>query len=1044
MTRFVWPRLMQLFAVDRSDVLGQDARLRPLGYTAVALRWSTRPVLGFPVRPFDVWRRPRVNYPFEKVAEAVRVRTTHNFEWGLRPMVYVLVQTTPAAGTTLTLAALDSRRVPIPGHTVVTSGGPVLFHANGIAALRVTGTGVVNAIAVISASALANADGWVRFDRVGFPYRVGEVDPGRYVVGPQGPPIVSLDGVGAAILRLRIAQILHQPPPALPAADLGAVDWPAPEPEPFLGLLRHSDNILPMITRCLQETSNAHLGHRAFRRAIAVAGMRQIGQRGGGTADATAAVPVVGMTQLLVAADGFAATALGYGTIDLALPDQPAQPDQPTPPPPPPAPANFTHASFSPYASLRATDPFRAGFDYMVTGEFDLPLVGRVVVAALADTRSEAEAPGLLSLNVRHANRPSEMDGEGSEAVRLMWRLPEVPTSYAIVASRRSGQHTVINPSRDGGGGYDPYLPERPQAVDGRMPATIFASFMDPVAPVPVAGSVTHRYAVAGLDVFGRWTQWRMASRSVPAPPPQVPTILQVELRPDGPVSGTVITGSIEVTIGWNAEDRSADRFELFGRFIPRTATPEESFTAGFLNGDSASTPVIARLHGTAPISERSATPVRIVQPDEGADSAIQRYRITIPNTRFDFAGTTRIVFVVWARAYERVQPARSSELSRPVRGEGVDPRPPAVPAPLPGLIWTALPDATGTARGVITLGPDRASGGYVLWEATETALRAALELPEPVPGSSLAQRALELEARIALPQAEARLAGVFARWNDELLDQGRVEVPLPGASDILYVYRVSAIGENNRESERTEDAVFLAVPTRVAPGVPSLRAGRVRDASGDRIRLVVSPGQGSAPVGFRLYRSRRSDLARELGSMGPAVAREDDAGWAVDGDARAFEDDQTPTWKPIYYRAVAITADDPSNGRYGGTSAPSPALRVLYPPREQPFISEISVHSGELRFRAAVPDYETPIGRAYIEVQHLRVDGPQPVRVTLAGADPASVAQGPATHSVFGREATAEGSMWSLRVDALGAGATLVVVVTDPLGRSTEQTVQL
>jgi hypothetical protein len=947
-------------------------------------------------------------------------------------MYLVAVRVTPVAGS-VRVSALDDRRLVIPGQDQsVSAAMTVVFRANGIAALRITGQAGYDGVVGVAAEALANASGWIRFDTVGLPFKQTELDPTRYDPIPQGPEPPTLDGVIAALQRLTLAEAAHLPLPA-PPAPLPSVAWPAPPPDPFLISVRDNRSVGGAIRRCIAGSDNRVFGHRQFdfRDTSTVRGIVQADHPVVGAPDAQVALPVVGVTQLLASGDGFAAVALGYGTMDIGRPGR-----NPTG-----APAGETVTMTAGpilMKSERSASTRAGGFDYMVTGVFAIPF-GTVELAALADIPAVPETPGPLSFERAHLNRPVDPDTAGGEAVRVSWAVPEVPAGFAVAVSRRAGTIEVLNARRLCGTGYDTFFPTRLPVVDGAPAPDDQVTFTDALSPTPIAGTETHHYAVAALDVFDRWSAWRVDDRVVTAPAVQMPALLHVELMPDATAPiGSGLGGTIEVTVGWNAEDRTVERIELFGKFIDSTATPEPAFAGGFLDGAAATAPVSVRIQGAPALGERLATVT-----DLSATATDLRFRVAVADAVFPFGDGPTVAFAVWARAYEHVRPLTPSGLTDPSRGEARDPRPPTVPGLSPNLTWTALPDATRRARGILTWSPSSNTAGYVLWEATETAILEAFGQPAAAPGTPLPTRALTLQTLLGtVPDAEAKLTSVFHRWNSALLTATRAEIDLPGSADILYAYRISAVSATNVEGSRSSGFAFLAIPSRAIPGPPILSAAGVSTGAGPRVRVTASPSAHSALGGFRLFRVRKPEAAGSLGTMGPPLARESDPRWVTDGPARRIEDDPGPSWKPLYYRAVAFAPDDLPMGKVGGESAPSGVLRCFLPPADAPTLTDVLV-SPELRFRTDLPDFATPIGTARIEVFQLLVEGGRIRRASMAAADPATVSAGAPTDTSFGKAVAGSVVTWSLALGGITADR-VVIVATDPLGRSTEITAEL
>jgi len=243
----------------------------------------------------------------------------------------------------------------------------------------------------------------------------------------------------------------------------------------------------------------------------------------------------------------------------------------------------------------------------------------------------------------------------------------------------------------------------------------------------------------------------------------------------------------------------------------------------------------------------------------------------------------------------------------------------------VPQIHWAAaLPDASGTARGRITFPAATAAAGYVVYEARESAIRTAAGLPASTEG--------DLEARAAevLLAAETPVAlDTFTRVNTALLPSPEAEVELPGTSTALFVFKISAMSAEQVESALSS-AVMVAVPQRITPGTPRLRA---RPKAGGGVEIVVEPGPGSAPAGIALFRVNATSPPPDVDSMGPPVFAAGDAAWQISGGIFRLTDPVIPSWRPYFYRAVAVGPDYPDHGRRSGRSKAAGPVDVSFLP---------------------------------------------------------------------------------------------------------------
>lgn len=1085
MPRRVWPHAFQLFACDLADAYGtgrarevvaklfaeQPGSGGPLAHAGmpVALRWTTTPKLGFPRQPFNVLRRAHAALPVRDLQVApVTVTGRATIRWSGAEVIELVLLAQPDPGQVLSVEVLDRRSEVIFGQRVACPAPRIgHFRTPGIAALRVTGRGRVSAVRGVDQFQLANAAGWELVEVVGFPFKAGEIAPPAYDPRPQGWPPPARNGAEAALLRLTIARVMQLPLPPIGAPGVPEPVWPDADPAPYLQTVRTL--VLPLVADCLANTDDANPGRLQvkYHRLRNVPGIRQADIVGAPTSPdpASANLPVVATTLIPVSTGSAPATALGYGTIDFPpLGRAPVPRPGPSIPglvrtisvpgrvehgrvPMEPAPRPVASPMLPP--AERLTDlvvPAAAGvpvaeppgtvanaFDYMVTATFVLPDFGAIELAALSQGRAPPEAPTGLLAATRQVNRAPARDLPESESVELSWRLSTLPQGHGLVASYNPGQSRILNSHRPIDGGYDPYVALRPSAADGENPFDARSRFIDPVAPLPLSGVATSSYFVIGQDPFGRWSSWSQALHPVSARPVARPGIHSARLLPDaGAVVGTVPC-SLEIEFSWDWSDRAPDRVELASQFFAPTGTPSPTFDAGFAMSPEAApgAKVVVTFDavGNGTIDAAHAGTLErltdALPPHAGSDP--RSYRLTITGLSCDFTMAEEYALALYARAAERVRPTELSEVSGPRVARVSNPLPPPVPAPPSILQWTALPDSTGRARGLLSWPAVAGVRGYVVWEATETAIRHMVDstLPDPEdPALPAAQRTLQarataLMALLAAPANAVKSLQAFSRVSSRLLTVNQLEVELPGASRVIYAYRISSVGTSNEESERSSIALF-AVPKRNQPGQPRLMLRAVRQSpwtvngvavpvSGPGIAAIALPGPGVAAVGYAVYRVRNPALLRDLGLMGPPKVAFDDPGWrgydvpslsgAVE-QGRAIFDAVEASWYPYFYRVVALGGEDVAAGEYGGESQPSAVQQGFRPPAGDPLLDSLAIAGNDedrvLTFRTDLPVKPTPLGAATVEVLEVDLSGGRPVRIPVVSVLASEVAEGP------------------------------------------------
>lgn len=1030
-----------------------DAKRPDVSDTPVALRWVTLPAIGFPRTRFEVWRLARSTKPDMGLIEGELVVSGDPVVrgWSVGEMYDVHLTATPDAGSALTVDALDAHGHAIPGQRI-TFSAPArgAFRSPGIVSLRVTGSGKIADVVGTEQNEFANRSGWERVQIVGLPFKSGEVSPPVYESEPQGYEPASLDGLDAAHMRLEIARLLRMPLPPTGVPDIPTPTWDGPDHAAFLDRLRNfKPALVPLIKDCLDGSDDTDLSRlqASFEALENVPGVRQADLPGATPSPepTTMNLPVVGIAMLAAGGDSESATALGYGTVDFA--ERRAVDDE-----------------------QLVTPPGTVGTpcDYMVTAPYVFPFVGSLELAALAQARPLPDPADGLQAARRQAGRAPARDQQATESVSLSWQLSALPQGYGVLVSRAPGASAVLNPPR-GGDSYDPYIPLRPQSVDGSPPVTARTTFTDPVSAVPLAGSATSRHMVIGLDSFGRWSAWRLVAYTASAPPVQVPGLFSASLQTNVAArTGRLVPASLEVELAWDWSDRSPDRIELTGQFFSAGGAPPAT-PAGAVPFGPGGAVVIRFGAAGAPFIGSGHAGTVIEVPQNPPDAERRRYRLTLTGITCDYTTVAEVAFAAWARAAEAVRPSALGNFAGPVVARAPDPIPP-VPPTLPpiDLIWTALPDATGRARAVLRWPSVPGAVGYIVWEASEAALRQAVDPAAPLPaaGTTILARAGGLRTLVtATAQSQARSLIAFSRLEERPIAVTELELSLPGSADTLFAYRVSAITAANLESPRSATVALMAVPRRIVPGRPRLLLRRV--AGG--VDVIVLPGRGAPVAGYRVHRVRREGLATEIGTMGPPVLTETAAGWrsasvpqaprSSDVDAGSAITDTVPvSWYPYHYRVVAIGAADPPNGGLPGESEPSAMASIVRPPATPPLLDNVSSTENAtnkvVSFRTDLPIRPSPVGSAEISIVRLAAPaaGERLERSTELAVGPEDVAQGAALTLLASPTAAQLAAMPEIvrsAPDAQGRCTCSVrmraeveqgfVVVRDPLGRSVE-----
>lgn len=1063
--RFVWPNSFMLYACERPDAL-QNPKLHSLlvelnllegpGGAPVVLRWSTDPTLGFPRQPFKLWRRQRRKYDFiDLKTGSLSFTSVLTVDWGRQEMYLVRFYISPSPGYSVRVQALDRTNQPIPGQIIYfNASGVGMFTSPGIAGLLVTGRGDISDLQGVNQNTLANDSEWNLVQVVGFPYAPGEVDVPVYNPQPQGYIPASLDGLSAARQRLFIASVLHQPLPETGIADFPTPLWPAADPYLFLDYLCNQKLCpLSLINQCLENTDdyNPSKLQSKFIRRVTLSGIRQADLPGAtpGSDPTEIKLPVVAVTMLSISTSSDAATGLGYGTIDF-----------------PPA-DDIERTNY-----IEPVGTVHIAYDYMITSDFILPLLGSFELAALALPRQNPESVTGLSVSTHQVHRAGTHDGMYSESVQVSWNLSFFPQAYAIIVSHEPDYSNVLNSLRPECGGYNPFVAVRPPGAGGSPPAGFRTVFTDPVSPLPLDGSRTSRYLVAGTDVFGRWSDWRMVTYVANALPVIQPGLHSAVFVQDmTSVIGRTVPSKMEIEFSWDWSDRSPDRIEFTGNFISPTEKNIPVSSSGF-----ALSPLVAPSPTVVVSFNKSENPY-ISSGHSGSletltlnpsDPDHRKYRLTLNELVCDYTMANTVAYSVFARSAESLRPGSTSDLVGPRRAEAPNPLPPPIPVLPIDLQWTALPDATGRARGVLRWPAVSSTAKYVVWEATESALLVAVSAPPPDIGTSLLTRATSL--RTLLTSNKSLSLQAFSRMNTDLLAATSIEVVLPSCSSTIYAYRVSSVeAETNVESERSSTIALFAVPHRNQPGQPSLVLRRTTPSPAvpaGKTQIIALPGAGPTPTGYRLFRVRSKALLADPGLKGPPKFTETDPGWTAktlqtlkgDMNGMAIADQVGPSWYPYYYQIVAVGLHNPPVGEYGGESLPSAIQSSILPPPDAPLLTIISNEGNEsnrvITFRTNLPVKPVGQGGAIIELTQVAIssNGRSIDRTVLLSVPAHSIQQeSPLTVLPFptpeelasmpqitrGEINSDETVVITLRLQAVVGHGSLVAI--DPLSRTTQ-----
>jgi hypothetical protein len=1015
--RFVWPYFFSLRVRGLVEAQRQQKvpPVRDKFFPAstgnplpIALRWSNRKELGFPREPFQVFRRLR-NPATERslfvqvLAQSVPITTQPSVSTFAGDAAYVVsAAVSVPTGTSVTIEAQDFRSQPIPGQTVtITLTSIVVFRCPGITALQAFGTGNIGPVSVIPETVYANLPDWQKIQTVGLPLLNGEIGT-AYNTLPQGIEPASLDGVAFAIERILITALLQVDLFDTGIADFPLPAWPVPNPAAYVANIRSAKSLVPMIERCLKNSTDSDPAKQqsGYVENVTVPGIKQSNVPGA-TADPAqttqAALPIVGVGMLAASTDSYAAVSLGYGTVDVPPLPQVASPAAAAPP------------------TVHPTVDAGLAYDYMVTAPFSFPSL-TFTLAALSAGEAPVEAPVGLQAIVRQTYPPIQRNQPAPASIQVSWAPPDIPQGYGILASRAPNTSQVLNvPRPPAVTGFDPFIGLLPNPNDPSTPPDQQTpSFSDTAVALPLdAPPITTRYLVAGLDVFGLWSGWMPANATLSPLAITKPGIRNAQFAMDpAHALGHVVPAKMRIEFAWDWQDRAPGQIRFTGQFVPPGSTLGPTpFLTGFAMSNAAppGSPVVLTFSyanqleadtippavkvPTTDAAHSTAGPV-LVLPSTSANPDNQQilYRFDLNGFSLDFSSAEEIDFALYVTATEQIRPGEFSDATDPVMKfvgkivKALDPLPPVVTFTPPSISWTALPDATGTARGLLEWVPDPKAAGYYVWEATESALWRLLSpaTPDPAPDTPLVTRAASLKALIDA-NPDASLQG-FARLNKDPIAAARTEIKIPSAAATLYVYHISAISAANVEAARSPQVAIFGVPRSNVPGAPRLLL-RKPQAPQTGIQVIALPVEsGAAPAGYRVFRVQNPSLSLDASTMGPPKLDETNPAWQdYSGTTLAgnpqngktiIDDGATPSWYPYYYRITAVGAQDLPNGLFSGESGYSGAQSQYSLPPNPPLLASFT-HGGNLQFAlitllADLPINPSPLGPALVEVLHM------------------------------------------------------------------------
>ncbi len=1057
------------------------------GTRMVQLRWLTAEGMGLPTEPFQVWRRPSLPFegekPFDPPSTTFFGLTLRVFDAPRLTVRFQMSTANPSGGSVIAFsgAPLGSG---IVGSQVLNAAGSatVRFAAPQISCLLCSPGVTVSGLAGV-ADGIQDDGHWQLVEVVGLP--VDKRFSGVFdLAAPQGLVGALGDPMAAALDRFRRGAPFYGWWPQV-TPTLAAPPWQLADPVAMLKLVR-AEMLAPirdMVTTLLPPQ------HRTYEL------VRSLASASGGPA-ATARFKPLSTLLFGAGTDPLASLMTGYGTAleDIDLP-----------------PINFADRQFFGDAS-------RSDWDYMVTARWSRGLdhaSAPLELAALLMAPKFAvppPAPANVAAQLDGLRTPSGIDADYHGVVRVNWDRPSglLPLRVGSYAFVRAGiapaaplvalmdkrpNDAALQPIGASGAPDSSPEPTRWAALDDRYA----------VATAPDPNAVL--YGLAHQDLLGLWSGWSTAGLTLAEPTVRPLSILSARLEVTPSASGPC-PATLEIEVSWDWSSRSPERLELVGRLYAQTrlgdAPADTSVPAGLAMSQGGGAGPLLRLQfggaaSGAPVLVGAVPPGATVALDyvafDGrtlvaappASAGPRRYRLTVSGLRLDFDAAPRIGLALWGRGIEHRWPQRVGDWSaQPAVASTADPRPPVIAVAHEDVLLASLADASGLHHARLSWPAAAGAAGYFVYTCTEEKLRADRGMPSPGKSLTLSERLSALRnAFAANPDRRS-----FTRFNSTPLTGLSTQVSLPRGSKEIHLYIVIGSSAGNVESAwptladplLRQRPIAYAAPQVVVPMPPDLEVSRGRDDSTDpptfHAAVTVRGKPGPRVTRIDLHRVRVAAATLELDMMGPpAVTLTGTAGaWVATPQVSTEPGMDQPlarvtgrdavegSWRKVWYRAVAWSADDPPRGLFGGRSGPSALREVVVPPAGPPDLSTLSggwpggadLLALQIDATTLAPVAETPLGphRLRVELLAEAADGSSRVlfrHPAAPGSDGsadrldqvATVAPPPGTPGVWQAPAgTPKTTRLRLQCQRPDADSALRVrfLLIDPLGRARER----
>ena len=850
------------------------------------------PVLGIPLAPFTVWRRPVGKRGPAKEISFWRQIAGDTYWWdGISEMMRIELEVSEEV-TAFGLSRADHDPVATvtggPG-VIVLEGGPML-------GVRVSRPNTVISAKGQSAFSMANDGDWIEIERVGLPVPEELDGVSYYDASRQGPLSEPTSPYDAAIGRLkRWAPVLGWPPL------LGLDPWVMPEPQVLVeqfGADLVADLIGILDAHRPPHVDEQYQAERAPRPlpkfSQLVAGEPYKFGPGSEIERSEIIIRPLQVLTMAVASDTLASLALGFGTgapLGKRSGEQQTYDDFMVTAP--------WHGMMK--ASIRERSPWPWSDEVTKTIEqaYDRELAA-IVLSPQRRNAPDAPTPLLpASTFVEGAPWP---DAQFTSAVKIETpRVRRFPGrtqvsgfSIARFDKPEAGQYRLRERPK---GGWIPVGAVAPVRAPDQLPDPALSpdtvTLRDSGAARPFSGaSNDYQYAVAATDLFGQWGPWGKAWLALGPGDIQTPiiTITRATTAP-GPANKDPCRMKASAVLVWDATERTCHRLRLVvDVFDPYPAPPQPlaeppvTPQPGLARADS----IIEFDTSGQPVNMPAGVTVIPLQADEtpiGPEGSFAtrewRYRIEWSDLSVVYGGEREKAVVIYAQAEETVRPgewgpwghAREMVIAP-------NPLPPPTPAPLPAEypIRASLSDAAGLSLASVEWQPTGA-WGYRVYEATEASLRAACGQPGPVLTEGYGTRMQALFNLYANPANHAALRATYRKLGDRAISpqlqpngKMRFEALLPRGSRLIHCFIVVGVSDNNVVSEwPTPDPngrggfMPYAVPRALQPALPEMHG----KANPDGLPQITVSVPGTRPVdSVILYRTAKAILARNIGTM--------------------------------------------------------------------------------------------------------------------------------------------------------------------------------